>query len=218
MIPDFRHRSCDRRRKEEFKGGGSSPRSLSPITDIWRSVSPVECLRLSVSRRCVGLHGQLQTVPAPQRSRPPRDSARIGGLSGEASGPGPRCTCRHTSAKPGRLAFAVGSANRPSSAGSAPRACARDRWPHATGLASYPSSCVFVCRRVAAVFAAPPAFGSCCRTGVAADSCGGFSPAGSLRDDLVPLRVSGCDAGTLWRLCHSSCPTPPGPCPHTGSQ
>jgi len=51
-------------------GCGSSPRSLSPATDIWRPASPVECGRLSVSRRCAGLHGRLQAAPAPQRSRP----------------------------------------------------------------------------------------------------------------------------------------------------
>jgi hypothetical protein len=35
-------------------GYGSSPRSLSPITGIWRPASPVECRWLSVSRRCAG--------------------------------------------------------------------------------------------------------------------------------------------------------------------
>jgi hypothetical protein len=41
-------------------GSGNSPRSLSPLTDIWRPASPVECRWLSVSRRCTGLHGRLQ--------------------------------------------------------------------------------------------------------------------------------------------------------------
>jgi len=37
----------------------------------------------------------------------------------------------------------------------------RDRWPCATGLASYPSSCVFFLER-AIVFSRPPALGCCC--------------------------------------------------------
>ena len=36
--------------------------------------------------------------------------------------------------------------------------------------------------------AAPPAFGSCRRSGVAADAFDGFPPSGSIRDDLIPLR------------------------------
>jgi len=37
-------------------GSGNSPRSLSPLTGIWRPASPVEGCWLSVSRRYVGLH------------------------------------------------------------------------------------------------------------------------------------------------------------------
>jgi len=40
------------------------------LLDIWRPTSPVECCWLSVPRRCAGLHERLQSVPAPQRSRP----------------------------------------------------------------------------------------------------------------------------------------------------
>ena len=53
----------------EKMGLGSSPRSLSPITGIWRPASPVECCWLSVSRRCAGLHERLHSVPVPQRNR-----------------------------------------------------------------------------------------------------------------------------------------------------
>jgi hypothetical protein len=42
----------------------------------------------------------------------------------------------------------------------------RDRWPCATGLASYPSSCVFLLKR-AILFSAPPALGSCCDRAIA---------------------------------------------------
>ena len=54
----------------EKMGLGSSPRSLSPITGIWRPASPVECCWLSVSRRCAGLHERLQSLSSPQRDRP----------------------------------------------------------------------------------------------------------------------------------------------------
>ena len=54
----------------EKMGLGSSPRSLSPNTGIWRPASPVECRWLSVSRRYAGLHERLQSISAPQRSRP----------------------------------------------------------------------------------------------------------------------------------------------------
>ena len=54
----------------EKMGLGSSPRSLSPNTGIWRPASPVECRWLSVSRRCTGLHERLHSVSVPQRNRP----------------------------------------------------------------------------------------------------------------------------------------------------
>ncbi len=62
------------------------------------------------------------------------------------------------------------------------------RLPCATGLASYPSSCVWcVCKRATAVFAAPPVFRILlskrrCRRGF-----GGFRPSGSIRGriDLI---------------------------------
>ena len=51
-------------------GYGSSPRSLSPTTGIWRPASPVEGCWLSVSRRYDGLHERMQSLSGPQRTRP----------------------------------------------------------------------------------------------------------------------------------------------------
>jgi hypothetical protein len=42
----------------------------------------------------------------------------------------------------------------------------RDRWPYATGLTSYPSSCVFLLKR-ATLFSRPPALGCCCESALA---------------------------------------------------
>jgi len=69
----------------------------------------------------------------------------------------------------------------------------RDRWPCATGLASYPSSCVCLAflqagdRRCSA----PPALGACCRfrRGHRPRIAGWFRADRSLRDGLSPLRV-----------------------------
>jgi hypothetical protein len=58
-------------------GRGSSPHSLSPITDIWRPASPVECRWLSVSRRCAGLHGRLQ-IRSGSAAEPACDVATAG--------------------------------------------------------------------------------------------------------------------------------------------
>jgi hypothetical protein len=63
-----------------------------------------------------------------------------------------------------------------------------------------------------AVVAAPPAFGSCCRSGVAADAFDGFPPSGSIRDDLIPLRFPdanpGPSGGLLLSVRHRQDPVP----------
>jgi hypothetical protein len=125
----------------EDVGCGSSPRSLSPVTDIWRPVSPVERLRLSVSRRCVRLHERLQ-ISFGSRSEAGLRRFRLR-LSGEASQPG---LCAPAGALPPDLARTLLRCGciRPISARSASPLSVGDRWPCATGLASYPSSCVFI--------------------------------------------------------------------------
>lgn len=65
---------------------GSSPRSLSPITDIWRPTSPVECRWLSVPRRYVGRHGHCALPCGPAAE--PADGVTTAGVSGETSQPG----------------------------------------------------------------------------------------------------------------------------------
>ena len=62
---------------------GSSPRSLSPNTDIWRPTPPVEFRWLSVPRRYAGLQGQ-SAFPYGPVAEPACDVA-ITGISGETS-------------------------------------------------------------------------------------------------------------------------------------
>ena len=69
----------------EKMGLGSSPRSLSPNTDIWRPASPVECRWLSVSRRCAGL---LRTIAFRFGSAAEPAGGITTSLSGETSQPG----------------------------------------------------------------------------------------------------------------------------------
>jgi hypothetical protein len=85
---------------------GSSPRSLSSITDIWRPTPPVECCWLSVPRRCGGLQERLQSVPASQRGQPAVSPPRT--VSGETSQPGFPRTCRCVLSEPGPDAFEIG--------------------------------------------------------------------------------------------------------------
>jgi hypothetical protein len=74
------------------------PRALT----IWRSTSPVGCRRLSVSRRCAGLHGRVAGRSGPAAEPATAGVTLLCGLLGEASEPGVRRTCRHASARPGR--------------------------------------------------------------------------------------------------------------------
>jgi hypothetical protein len=163
-------------------GCGSSPRSLSPATDIWRPAPPVECRRLSVSRRCAGLHGRLQAAPTPQRSRPsvsPPWAFRVRLLS-----PG----FAHLPARPpgpGSDAVENGcirSTDRKVGIGpSGP-----DRWPCATGLASYPSSCVSFLVRTTP-FSAPPAIRILLRFRGHRRSPDAFRSDRAIRGDPVPF-------------------------------
>jgi hypothetical protein len=122
-----------------IKGGGSSPRSLSPSTGIWRSASPVEC-RLAASsptlrRSCTDHEDRCGFVAKPATAVvTPRC-----GLPGEASGPG-RTACLRACGPPDRVTSRLRN--------QAPRRDRRPqgrhqtglpgRWPCATGLASYP--------------------------------------------------------------------------------
>jgi len=207
------------------KGGMGVRHTLFPrLPAIWRSASLVVCHRLPVSRRCVDLHGHSRSFSAPQRSRPLRVLPRRSGLLGEASWPCHRRACRHALARPGLDVFAdihyrtikvhilafvrkVGTGHG-----------SHGRLPCATGLASYPSSCVWsVCKQATAVFAAPPAFRILlpirrCRRGFS-----GFRPSGSIREcvDLFSrFRLRG--RKPFDGVFH--CPKPSGSCSHTGSQ
>jgi len=75
--------------------------------------------------------------------------------SGEASQPGHHAPAGTLSPNPARTLLRFGRV-RPTSARSASRLSVGDRWPCATGLASYPSSCVHHLKRTTP-FSVPPA-------------------------------------------------------------
>jgi len=70
-------------------GSGNSPRSLSPITGIWRPAPPAECRWLPVSRRCAGPAWTIANRCGPAAE--PARGVATAGVSGEASQPG-ACT------------------------------------------------------------------------------------------------------------------------------
>jgi len=126
-------------------GHGSSPHSLSPITGIGRRPHPSSG---SPAASFPTLRRSAWTIAGPFR---PRSGAgprcRHQGRSGEASQPGSRAPAGTRSPNPDRSASemrCIRSTRR--KVGIPPL---RDRWPCATGLASYPSSCLFVLRRTA---------------------------------------------------------------------
>jgi hypothetical protein len=90
------------------------------------------------------------------------------------------------------------------SARSAPRVVHHGRWPRATGLAFYPSSCVVDLQAGDHRWSVPPAFGSCCRASFGHRLPGASRLGDSLRDGPFPLRVSGCETGTFRRHQFSS--------------
>jgi hypothetical protein len=120
---------------------------------------PSSSARLPVSRRCTGLHGRCRP------SRPRSGAGRRGFYAPSRR----RCWVRllgqvHRTSADARhldqagLRLQIGSRSRPLSARSAPGEINRHgRWPCATGLASYPSSCVrfLFCKQVIAMMGAP---------------------------------------------------------------
>jgi hypothetical protein len=140
--------------------------------------------------------------PAPQRSRPGWLLHHVPGLLSEASRPVGSghlpASCHQTRSRSGlrrfvplRTFFTARSA--PGSQVSQPRACARPgRWPCATGLASYLSSCVGASQlgRLLTVFGTARPLGSYCRTGTAhLGSRRTLMPTCSIRDRLDPLAL-----------------------------
>ena len=146
-----------------------------------------ECRWLSVSRRCAGLHGRLQAVSAPQRSR-----STVGfpsaGLSGEASQPGVRHACRHAPAEPGPDASENGVASSPNPQG-------RHRTSRSRSFALRHGSCLlplklrFRSQPGDPVFSTPPELGSYRCSAPAFPVGEGGATKRSIRDGPFPFRV-----------------------------
>jgi hypothetical protein len=85
------------------------------------------------------------------------------------------------------------------SARSASDVSGHDRWPHATGLVSYPSSCVFSLSSRRSRFGDLPPIGSYCVSAVIA---GLPAPSHRIAQSATvhfPFSLSGCDAGLMQR-------------------
>jgi hypothetical protein len=185
-------------------GSGNSPRSLSPSTGIWRSGPPAGVgFWLPAPRRCAGLHGRLQAVSAPQRSRtvpgfPSTDhSGEVSQLIGATSADG----------RPLNLAWARLRIGRAPTCFRRDGAASKSR-PLALRHGSYllPLKLRLPSQAGDLVFKTPRArmlLRSCPRLPL-----GETATRRSIRDGLVRLRVPGCDPGTFRR--HVSRPKPPG--------
>jgi hypothetical protein len=84
------------------------------------------------------------------------------------------------------------------SARSASDVSGHDRWPHATGLVSYPSSCVFSLKQTTP-FWRPPANRILSPLRGHRRPSSAFASDRSIRDSPYPFSLSGCDAGLIQR-------------------
>jgi hypothetical protein len=118
--------------------------------------------------------------------------------SGEASQPGLRAPAGTLTPNPARTLLRFGCV-RSTSARSASRLSVGDRWPCATGLASYPSSCVHHLNRTTP-FSVPPAARILSRLRGHRRFPGVFLSDRSIRDGPYPFSPAGCDTGRIQRL------------------
>ena len=122
--------------------------------------------------------------------------------SGEASQPGLHAPAGTLPPNPGRMLLRFGCI-RSTSARSASRLSVSDRWPCATGLASYPSSCILHLNRTTP-FSEPPVARILSRLRGHRRFSGVSLSDRSIRDSPHPFSTSGCDTGSLQRLRFSS--------------